>query len=321
MSVIQPWNGATAPDLPSPSLAARASGAVRLVLIALLTVLVLGIFLLGRALRHLFGRRVTFHFEVVRLWSVLCLGLAGLRVRVRGQPIHAGALVANHCSWLDILVLRSVRLIYFVSKAEVARWPGIGFITRVTGTIFIERQRSAAKEQEALLRSRIAHDQLLCFFPEGTSTNGQVLLPFKSSLFSAFWEGGEGTSLPVQPVTIRYIPRPGLPACLYSWWGEMSFGKSLWSILTLSRRGRVEVIFHPEARACDFENRKVLAEHCHGAVLVGFESGQPAGTGTASIRAGFLPAAGMPCKNAPERNISSGAEASHSTAAPDRSTG
>jgi len=259
---------------------------VRLVLIALLTVLVLGIFLLGRALRHLFGRRVTFHFEVVRLWSVLCLGLAGLRIRVRGQPIQAGALVANHCSWLDILVLRSVRLIYFVSKAEVARWPGIGFITRVTGTIFIERQRSAAKEQEALLRSRIAHDQLLCFFPEGTSTNGQVLLPFKSSLFSAFWEEGEGTALPVQPVTICYHPRPGLPPCFYSWWGEMSFGQSLWNILTLSRRGRVEVIFHPAAQARDFPDRKALAEHCHGAVRQGVESGQPADACRCAIESG-----------------------------------
>lgn len=286
MSGIQPWNKATAPDLPAPSLLARLSGLLRLLLIVLLTVLVLGIFLLGRALRHLFGRGVVFHFGVVRLWSVICLRLAGLRVIMRGQPIDAGALVANHCSWLDILVLRSVRLIYFVSKAEVARWPGIGFITRVTGTIFIERQRSAAKAQEALLRSRIAHDQLLCFFPEGTSTNGQVLLPFKSSLFSAFWEEGQGTALPVQPVTIRYNPCPGLPACFYSWWGEMSFGQSLWNVLTLSRRGTVEVIFHPEARARDFRDRKELAGHCHAAVLQGAETGLPANARIGAIGGG-----------------------------------
>lgn len=315
MSAIRPWNGATAPDLPAPSLLAQASGAVRLVLILVLTVLVLGIFLLGRWLRHLFGRRVTFHFEVVRLWSVICLRLAGLRVNVIGQPIHAGALVANHCSWLDILVLRSVRLIYFVSKAEVARWPGIGFITRVTGTIFIERQRSAAKEQEALLRSRIAHDQLLCFFPEGTSTNGQVLLPFKSSLFSAFWEEGQGTMLPVQPVTIRYHPPAGLPACFYSWWGDMSFGRSLWSILTLSRRGSVEIIFHAAARARDFADRKALAEHCRGAVRHGVETGQPAGAEMPGING---PAAMV---DAPARSphIEAKAQASFSGTKPDRS--
>lgn len=293
---------------------------MRLLLIVLLTGLVLGIFLLGRALRHFFGRRVTFHFEVVRLWSVLCLGLAGLRVSVLGKPIHAGALVANHCSWLDILVLRSVRLIYFVSKAEVARWPGIGFITRVTGTIFIERQRSAAKEQEALLRSRIAHDQLLCFFPEGTSTNGQVLLPFKSTLFSVFWNEGEGTLLPVQPVTIRYHPAAFLPACFYSWWGEMSFGQSLWNILTLSRRGRVEVIFHPAAKARDFANRKALAEHCHGAVRQGVESGRPADACRSAIDSGSqttLDSSGAQTGRAAADMDK--AAAGHSATAPDRS--
>ncbi|HET7410674.1 MAG TPA: lysophospholipid acyltransferase family protein [Paracoccaceae bacterium] len=273
---MQPWNAAPPPDLPVPSPAARAGGVLRVAGILAVTGLALGIFLLGRALRGALGRRVTFHFEAVRLWSLACLWLLGLRVRVRGEPVHAGALVANHSTWLDILVLRAIRLIYFVSKAEVATWPGIGFITRVTGTIFIDRRRTEAKRQEALLRSRIAHDQLLCFFPEGTSTDGQRVLPFKSSLFSAFWKGGEGTALPVQPVTIRYEPPPGLPMSFYGWWGDMSFERSIWTIATRSRGGMVEVIFHSPVAARDFPGRKELAEHCRAAVVLGLERGAAA---------------------------------------------
>lgn len=276
MTVMQTWSATLPPELPVPSLAARLGGVLRLTAILVLTALVLGIFLVGRALRGRLGRWVTFHFEIVRLWCVVCLRLLGISLRVRGEPVHAGALVANHASWLDILVLRAVRLIYFVSKAEVATWPAIGFITRVTGTIFIDRRRTEAKKQEALLRSRIAHDQLLCFFPEGTSTDGKGVLPFKSSLFSAFWQEGEATSLPIQPVTIRYDSPPGLPPSFYGWWGDMSFERSIWSIATLSRGGRAEIIFHPPVAARDFPDRKELAQHCRAAVVHGLERGAPA---------------------------------------------
>ena len=291
MTAMQPWNAAPPPDLPAPTPAARAGGALRVAGILAVTALVLGIFLLGRALRGMLGRGVTFHFEAVRLWALACVALCGLRLRVQGEPVHAGALVANHCSWMDIPVLRAVRLIYFVSKAEVANWPGVGFITRVTGTIFIDRRRTEAKRQEALLRSRIAHDQLLCFFPEGTSTDGERVLPFKSSLFSVFWKDGEGTALPVQPVTIRYNPPPGLPACFYGWWGTMSFERSIWTVATLSRGGTADVIFHPPVAARDFAGRKELAEHCRAAVVLGMERGVPA---AALRRAGAHPGA-EPC--------------------------
>ena len=275
---MQPWNDAVPPDLPPPSLPARMRGAVRLAAMIALTGLVLGVFLLGRTLRGWFGHRVTFHFEVVRWWALGCLRLCGLRLRVTGEPIRAGALVANHSTWLDIVALRAVRLIYFVSKAEVATWPAVGFITRVTGTIFIDRRRTEAKRQEALLRSRIAHDQLLCFFPEGTSTDGLRVLPFKSSLFSAFYKDGQGTDFLIQPVTVRYRPAPGsgLPEGFYGWWGAMSFEGSIWDVVTRSRGGTAELVFHPPVTAAQFADRKALAERCRAAVLAGMETGAPA---------------------------------------------
>ena len=268
---MEAWDAEPLPELPAQSVPGRVLGAARLAALLAVTGLALGLFLLGRFMRGVLGRWVTFHFEVARLWSHACLRLVGLRLIVRGTPIHAGALVANHSSWLDIPALRSVRLIYFVSKSEVASWPGIGFVTRVTGTIFINRRRAEAKREEAVLRSRIAHDQLLCFFPEGTSTDGLRVLPFKSSLFSAFFKDGQGTDFPIQPVTVRFRPAPGsgLPENFYGWWGDMTLERNLWDILTRSRGGTAEVAFHAPVTAAEFPDRKRLADHCRAAVAAG----------------------------------------------------
>lgn len=275
---MEAWNAEPLPELPALSAPARVRGALRLVALVVLTGAALGLFLVGRFLRGSLGRWITFHFEVARLWSRGVLFLAGLRLIVRGTPIDAGALVANHASWLDIPALRAVRLIYFVSKSEVASWPGIGFITRVTGTIFINRRRSEAKREEAMLRSRIAHDQLLCFFPEGTSTDGRHVLPFKTTLFSAFFKEGQGTDFLIQPVTVRFRPAPGsgLPENFYGWWGPMSLERNVWDVLTRSRGGTVEVVFHAPVTAAAFPDRKRLADHCRSAVVAGLAAPEPA---------------------------------------------
>ena len=274
---VETWNAADPPALAPAGVLARVRGGARLAGLILVTLVTVAIFLAGRGLRALLGRWVTFHFTAARLWSRACLWLAGVGLTVRGQPVRAGALVSNHCSWIDILALRAVRLIYFVSKAEVANWPGVGFLTRITGTVFIERRRSQAKVQEQVLRERIAHDQLLCFFPEGTSTDGLRVLGFKSSLFSAFFEDGTGTDIAIQPVTLRYRVRDGsgLPASFYGWWGDMGFEGHIWDVVTRSSRGRVEAIFHEPVAAADFPDRKALADHCQRAVALGMRDGRP----------------------------------------------
>jgi len=271
------WNGHPPPVLPPASLGGRVAGALRLSVLILATTIGLGLFLAGRALRGWCGRWVTFHFGIARLWSRLGLRLCGMRLTVRGRPVAAGALVANHASWLDICTLRAVRLMYFVSKAEVRGWPVAGFIAVVTGTIFIERRRNHAKQQEEALRQRIAHDQLLIFFPEATSTDGLRVLPFKSSLFSAFFVDHQAADLWVQPVTIRYAAAPGsgLPADMYGWWGDMELGAHIWAVMTRSFGASAEVIFHAPVRPADFPDRKALAEHCRAAVARGLADGFP----------------------------------------------
>lgn len=271
------WNEATPPAMTGRTAVQKLRGSIRLVLMVLATLVAVGLFLLGRGLRALLGRWVVFHFGVARLWSRVCLLLCGMRLRITGTPVAAGALVANHSSWLDILALRSVRLVYFVSKAEVANWPGVGFLTRITGTVFIERRRSQAKAQEVILRERIAAEQLLCFFPEGTSTDGLRVLAFKSSLFSAFFLNGAGAHLLVQPVTLRYRANRGLdlPDNFYGWWGDMGFESHIWDVLTRSVRGEVDVIFHPAVDPRDYPDRKHLAERCQQSVSQGLVSGLP----------------------------------------------
>ena len=272
------WNAEEVPRLEPVRFPGKLRGAVRLTLLVSMTLVAVVFFLIGRGLRGVIGRFITFHFGIAWAWARMCLWLAGLRLRVHGTPIRQGVLAANHSSWLDILALRAVRLIYFVSKAEVANWPGVGFITRITGTIFIERRRSQAKQQEAMLRDRIQQDELLCLFPEGTSTDGLRVLDFKSSLFSALFKDDEGTDIQAQPVTVRYHPdtKGGLPQNFYGWWGDMGFEGHIWDVLTRSRNGLVEVIFHPPVKASAFLNRKLLSEHCQRAVATGMQTGQPA---------------------------------------------
>ncbi|MEM6487288.1 MAG: lysophospholipid acyltransferase family protein [Pseudomonadota bacterium] len=265
------WRGAEPPVMQPQTRIQKMRGLLRLAAFAAITGVALALFLIGRYARAWLGQWVTFHFFVARVWSRAGLWLAGLSLHIEGRPVPRGALVANHCSWIDILTLRAVCLMYFVSKAEVADWPGVGFVTQVTGTIFIERRRTQAKAQEAVLRARIAADQLLIFFPEGTSTDGQRVLPFKSSLFSVFYDEGQGADLLVQPVSLRYRPARDLdlPDNFYAWWADMSFYGHMLEVFGRSRRGAACLIFHPPLRPGDVGDRKALAQAAGDAVREG----------------------------------------------------
>lgn len=186
-----------------------------------------------------------------------------LRLEVRGSPMRQkGAVVANHSSWLDIFALNAVQRVYFVAKSEVAGWPGIGWLARATGTVFITRKGTEAKKQQALFEDRLRMGHKLMFFPEGTSTDALRVLPFKSTLFAAFYGHGLDRVLHVQPVTVVYHAPPGQDPRYYGWWGDMDFAPHLLITLAARRQGWVEVIFHPEVPVDAFASRKELAAHC-----------------------------------------------------------
>jgi len=270
------WNGAVAPALPPLTAFQRLRGALRLTALVALTVPVLTLFLLGRFLQRRVMRGVKFHFLVARLWARAMLLLIGVRREVIGAPMAAaGVWVSNHASWADILALRSARLVNFVSKAEVRHWPGVGLMARAADTVFIERRRSQAQAQRNELAERIRAGQLLCIFPEGTSSDGRRVLPFKSALFSALFHDGV-TDAQVQPVTLNWVAPPGLPDSFFGWWGTMPFEGHIWDVLCRSGGGAVEIVFHPPRRVSEFADRKALARWAEDTVRGGLRAGSAA---------------------------------------------
>ena len=204
----------------------------------------------------------------------LALLILGLRLVVRGRAMTGqGAVVANHASWLDIFALNAADRVYFVSKAEVSGWAGIGWLARATGTVFITRKSSEARQQQAQFEDRLRVGHRLLFFPEGTSTDSRHILPFKSTLFAAFFTHGMDHVMQIQPATVIYHAPKGRDARFYGWWGSTGIAPHLLAVLAERHRGRVEVVLHPPLSVDGFSGRKALAEACEAAV----RSAHPAG--------------------------------------------
>jgi 1-acyl-sn-glycerol-3-phosphate acyltransferase len=196
--------------------------------------------------------------------------ILGIPFSSRGTLMkERGAVVANHSSWLDIFALNARKRIYFVSKAEVANWPGIGWLAKATGTVFINRDRREAAKQKQVFEERLLAGHKLLFFPEGTSTDAIRVLPFKTTLFAAFFTEELREKLWVQPVTVLYHAPKGADDRFYGWWGDMDFGSHLLKVLASGKQGRVELIYHTPVRVSDFPDRKTLAAHCEAEVRGG----------------------------------------------------
>ncbi|MEP2717166.1 lysophospholipid acyltransferase family protein [Pseudophaeobacter sp.] len=199
--------------------------------------------------------------------------ILGMGFSTRGELMQQrGAVVANHSSWLDIFALNAKKRIYFVSKAEVAAWPGIGWLARATGTVFIERNPKRAKEQTELFEERLQAGHKLLFFPEGTSTDGLRVLPFKTTLFAAFFGGHLREFSHIQPVSVMFHAPKGKEPRFYGWWGDMEFGPHLLKTLAAPRQGRAELVYHAPLKVSDFSNRKALAAACEEVVRAGHEA-------------------------------------------------
>lgn len=210
--------------------------------------------------------------RAVRTWAGGALALLGLRLRLEGAPMtYPGLVVANHSSWIDVVALQRALPVAFVAKAEVANWPVVGAVGRVIGTSFVARRASEAGRQARALRARLARGERIALFPEGTSTDGLRVLPFKSALFEAAFAPDPREALWVQPVSLSYRTPEETPATFHAWWGDMSFGAHLRDVLARSSGGEVRAVFHPPLRVADFPDRKALAEAAERAVRAGLE--------------------------------------------------
>ncbi|MBM3491697.1 MAG: 1-acyl-sn-glycerol-3-phosphate acyltransferase [Alphaproteobacteria bacterium] len=201
--------------------------------------------------------------------------LIGFRVLRFGQPTDERPvlLVANHTSWLDIPVLSALSPLSFVAKHEVDSWPFFGTLARLQRTVFVERRAVRAAEGRDDLQRRLDAGDRLVLFPEGTSSDGNRVLPFKTAFFAVASNGVGGRALTVQPVSVAYVRLDGLPVGrrfrpLFAWYGGMALLPHLWQVLKLGR-SEVEVEFHPPVTIAGFRDRKALAAHCHETIAHG----------------------------------------------------
>lgn len=203
------------------------------------------------------------------------------RIRVTGAPIEPApcVLAVNHTSWIDIVVLSAVAPVSFIAKSEVNGWPFFGSLARLQRSLFVERgRRTATGAFRDRMRARLALGDRLVLFPEGTSSDGSRVLPFKSALMGAvetMLSDGNGAlrPVPVQPVTIAYTHLNGLPLArrerpFLAWYGDMDMVPHIWAAL---QRGPldVEVRFHDAVTIADLQDRKRLAVYCEEKVRDG----------------------------------------------------
>jgi 1-acyl-sn-glycerol-3-phosphate acyltransferase len=187
--------------------------------------------------------------------------------------------VSNHTSYLDITVLGALIPGSFVAKTEVARWPFFGTLAKLQRTIFIDRRRHTTRNQRDELAKRLAAGDHVILFPEGTSNDGNRVLPFRTALFSAAepprGETDAGADLTIQPVSIAYTRLNNLPIghglrSLFAWYGDMDLLGHLFHVAALGAL-TVRVEFHPPVPFSRFGSRKALSDHCRRAVAGGVD--------------------------------------------------
>ncbi len=186
------------------------------------------------------------HKRTARLWHKIACRLLGFRITVAGTAPAAGKagvlLVANHASWLDILVLGSVAEVSFIAKDDVKTWPVFGQLARLQDCLFVSREkRTEVATQTESLAARLERGDTMVLFPEGTTSCGNFVRPFKSALFGALAASGRHK---VQPVAIAYVGVDGLPMGRYfrplaTWPGTLELAPHLSRIL---REGRLDIV-------------------------------------------------------------------------------
>ena len=203
-------------------------------------------------------RRHAWRRILMRQWCRFgCLAL-GIRVKVRGAlPRDAQYLVANHLGYLDILVLGSQANAAFVSRADVEHWPVIGWLAKQFDTVFLERSKKRdLPTVNAGLKERLERGEIIVMFPEGTSSSGEGLLPFRSPLLGPPSEHGSA----VAAACLRYTTGKGDPDQMHcvAWWGDMEFAPHAAAMLSVSRIDAV-VAFAPAARR-NADRKQLAAE-------------------------------------------------------------
>ncbi len=200
----------------------------------------------------------------VQAWALEMLTVLGVRLELRGRPpLHGPVLlVANHISWLDILVMHAARHCRFVSKADVRGWPLIGTLASAAGTLYIERQsrRDAMRVVHRMAES-LRQGDVVAVFPEGTTSDGLALLPFHANLLQA----AISTGAPVQPVGLSFVDtRTRTTTLAPCYVGDDSLAASIWR--TLAAPSITAVVRYGEAQTAQRRDRRSWTRDLRSAV-------------------------------------------------------
>ncbi len=229
------------------------------------------------AVAGLFGARAK--RPIAKAWYKTCTSICGLKVNVRGAPADAPSTLfaANHVSYLDIIVLGALIDGRFVAKSDVADWPLFGVLSKMADTVFVTRDRRSAARDGQKLADMVTAGERLILFPEGTSSNGRSVLPFRSTLFAAAEPSRCRPETTLQPVTLAYTvdaagrPLQGAVGDCYAWYGDMTLFGHLMTVFGL-KGASLTLTFHPPVRPQAFADRKALAAAAEHAVRKGLES-------------------------------------------------
>ena len=212
-----------------------------------------------------------------RIYWLVFRRLFGLRLRVIGRPARgvgggtrAVVFVSNHSSWLDVPLLGSAVFACFVSKDEIADWPLVSTVARLGRTVFVSRSRARTGREREVMRDRLKEGENLILFPEGTTSDGSRVMPFRSAFLSI----AEGPDAPlVQPVSVVYDRLAGLPAGrtarpIFAYYGDTSIGAHFWRLAQWRGLGAT-LLLHPPLDPRHFPDRKALTHKVWLAVAEG----------------------------------------------------
>ncbi len=205
-----------------------------------------------------FGEWLPVIFHKLLIWL---LSVSVVREGEINKSYDSNLFISNHLSYLDIPILGSVYPVRFVAKSEVENWPLFGFLAKLARTIFISRKRSNSLAQKKKILKSLSFDEKIFIFPEGTTSDGNRVLDFKSSSFSAL----EGQNSVIQPIVIVYSDLNGIPINRWlrpviAWYGDMDFEPHLLTLAHL-RSIKARLIYLDKINAKNFSNRKDLSKY------------------------------------------------------------
>lgn len=203
---------------------------------------------------------------LIQQWSRRLLNIFGIQLKVINPAVLPSSpflLAGNHISWMDIHAINAFKPIIFVAKSDVERWPIFGWMAKQLGTIFIQRNNARHGRHIANEVSKVLEKQSVCIFPEGTSTTGDSVLPFKSNLF----ESAIQAEVPVYSLAISYKSENGARSDVAAFVGDMGLIESMANILR-KRNLTVELVFLPPSGLTPSaaKDRKWLALHSQEAI-------------------------------------------------------